>query len=298
MSIVSDEKKRELVDLIQKQKRVQIEWLSTITEIAIEDIIQIAKDNNMHIEGQMIVIPDYDKAMDLIRSGEAYIQRNRYELALKQFEKALEINPEISETWEKLGEYYLKYGKKMDKAFTYYTKATEIEPEANQRIWIDVGNYCSDYSYHQQAVHAYQIALECETPGFSISGKFLSELDKDDYVMEYMMLSSDFIAKSKMDLVLHCLETALEINPKNIEVLRILGDIYIDFYEELNDQAKGISYYEKILEIDSKDSASWGGIGALLILKGDINKGKEYLKTALELNPNNFQARVLLDKYD
>ena len=213
MSSVSEEKKRELVELIQKQKRVQIEWLSTVTEIDVKDIKQIAKDNDMHIEGQMIVIPDYDKALDLIRSGDAYIQRNKHDLALRQFEKALEINSEISETWEKLGEYYLKYGKAMDQAFTHYNKAVEIEPEANQRIWIDVGNYCSEYNYHQQAINAYQIALKCKTPGFSISGKFLSELDKDDFVMEYMMLSSDFVAKGKMDLVLHCLDTALEINP-------------------------------------------------------------------------------------
>ncbi|MHA1125847.1 MAG: tetratricopeptide repeat protein [Candidatus Heimdallarchaeota archaeon] len=298
MSTVSDEKKRELVELIYKQKRVQIEWLSTITDIEAEDIIQIAKDNDMNIEGKMIVIPDYDKALDLIRQGEAYIKRNKLDVALRQFEKALEINSEISETWEKLGEYYLKHGKIMDKAFSHYNKAVEIEPEANLRIWVDVGNYCSEYRYHQQAVHAYQIALKCETPGFSISGKFLSELDNEDFVMEYMMLSSDFIAKGDMKLVVHCLETALEINAKNIEVLRILGGIYIDFHEELEDHTKGISFYEKILEIDSKDGASWGGIGALLIIKGDVEKGKEYLKTALELDPNNFQASILLDKYD
>ncbi|MHA1187743.1 MAG: tetratricopeptide repeat protein [Candidatus Heimdallarchaeota archaeon] len=53
--------------------------------------------------------------------------------------------------------------------------------------------------------------------------------------------------------------TALEINPNNLEVLRILGGIYIDFYEELNDHAKGISYYEKILEIEPKNGPSWGG---------------------------------------
>ncbi len=298
MSIVSEEKKRELVELIYKQKRVQIEWLSTVTEIEIKDIIQIAKDNDMKIEGKMIVIPDYDKALDLIRQGDAYINRNKLDIALRQFEKALEINPEVSDTWEKLGEYFLKYGKDMEKAFAHYNKAVEIDPEANLRIWVNVGNYCSEYSYHQQAVFAYQTALECETPGFSISGKFLSELDKDDFVMEYMMLSSDFISKGEMDLVLHCLVTALEIDPNNVEVLRILGGIYIDFYEELNDHAKGISYYEKILEIDSKDGPSWGGIGALLLLKGDIEKGKEYLKTALELDPNNFQASILLDKYD
>ena len=298
MSIVSDEKKRELVELIYKQKRVQIEWLSTITQIAIEDIVQIAKDNNMKIEGDMIVIPDYDKALDLIRQGDAYVKRSKLDVALRQYEKALEINPEISETWEKLGEYFLKHERNMDKAFLHYKKATAIDPDANFRIWIDVGNYCTEYRLHQQAVEAYQIALECETPGFSISGKFLEELDKEDFVMEYMMLSSDFTAKGDMKLVIHSLETALEINPNNLEVLRILGGIFIDFYEELDDHTKGISYYEKILEIDQKDGSAWGGIGALLLLKGDIDKGKEYLKTALELNPNNFQASILLDKYD
>ncbi|MHA1187742.1 MAG: hypothetical protein ACTSSK_12880 [Candidatus Heimdallarchaeota archaeon] len=39
-------------------------------------------------------------------------------------------------------------------------------------------------------------------------------------------------------------------------------------------------------------------MGRLLLLKGDVDKGKEYLKTALELDPNNFQASILLDKYD
>ena len=86
MSIVSEEKKRELVELIYKQKRVQIEWLSTVTEIEIKDIIQIAKDNDMKIEGKMIVIPDYDKALDLIRQGDAYINRNKLDIALRQFQ--------------------------------------------------------------------------------------------------------------------------------------------------------------------------------------------------------------------
>ena len=298
MSLVPDEKKRELVELIKKQKRVKIEWLSTVTQIEIEDIIEIAKENNMNIENEMIVIPDYEKALDSIRQGDVYLKRNKLDIALRHFENALETNPEMSETWEKLGEYYLKYEKNMEKAFEYYQKAIDVDPEDFYRVWLNVGNYCSEYSYHQQAVEAYQKALECKTPGFSISGKFLAEIDKEDFVMEYMMLSSDFISKGDMNLVIHCLETALEINPKSIDVLKILGGIYIDFYEELNDHTKGISYYERILEIKQKDSASWGGIGALLILKGDQEKGKEYLKTALELDPDNFQAGILLDKYD
>ena len=298
MSQVPEDKKREILELIHKQKRVQLEWLSTVTQVEIEDIIAIAKNNDMTIEGKQIVIPDYEKALDLINQGDAYIRRNKPDVAIRQYEKALELNPEIYETWQKLGEFYLKHYRDMGRAFENYKKACDIEPNALYDIWVAVGDYCSELRLHQQAVEAYQRALECSDPGFSISGKFLSELDNEDFIMEYMMLSSDFTTKGDMKLVIHCLETALDINPKNIEVLKILGGIYIDFYEELNDHTKGISFYERILEIEQQDSASWGGIGALLILKGDIDKGKEYLRTALELDPNNFQASVLLDKYD
>ncbi len=83
---------------------------------------------------------------------------------------------------------------------------------------------------------------------------------------------------------------------------------YIEIYLDLARAYLGLGHmdsaevaYRKVAEIDPKDSRGWQGLGFLYgILRKDVDKGVEYYKKALEVDPDNNDARFglasLLDK--
>lgn len=72
MKEVSDEKKKELYDLVEKQKKAKITWIGTITKISEEQIKTIAMDIGLVINEDLIMLPSETK----VRKDELLKQKN------------------------------------------------------------------------------------------------------------------------------------------------------------------------------------------------------------------------------
>jgi tetratricopeptide (TPR) repeat protein len=91
-------------------------------------------------------ISDYTKALEINpmhaeaynNRGLAYGQKGQYDQAISDFNKALEINPRDAEAYNNRGTAYGRKGQN-DEAISDYSKAIEIDPESvmayNNRAW-------------------------------------------------------------------------------------------------------------------------------------------------------------------
>ncbi len=90
--------------------------------------------------------------------------------------------------------------------------------------------------------------------------------------------------------MLESYKTALEKNPKDIDALTGLGNMYFDSAQ----YAKAIDFYEKILSIDSKNSNVRADLGTCYFYSNIPDKAIKHLTLALEANPSNLNARYNL----
>jgi uncharacterized integral membrane protein len=58
---ISKEKKTELFELVEKQKKAKISWVGTITQLSEDQIINIAPDLGLAIEKDLILLPSETK---------------------------------------------------------------------------------------------------------------------------------------------------------------------------------------------------------------------------------------------
>jgi len=121
------------------------------------------------------LVPDVSQYM---RSGLNYYQRGEYDEAIKEFRKALELNPERSEIHYNLG-LVLEAKGLLQEAIQEYKKALELNPEDAEAhnnlgiVYYKQGNY-------KKAVEEFKIALSIN-PDFEIAKKNLKLLGKDEY---------------------------------------------------------------------------------------------------------------------
>lgn len=101
-------------------------------------------DNNLP-EPEVNSVPDIDQTRetDLLSAkthndqGILYAEKGQYDLAISEFNKALEIAPESAETYNDRGIAYSKNGQ-YDQAISDFTKALEIKP-SDARVYYNRG---------------------------------------------------------------------------------------------------------------------------------------------------------------
>lgn len=133
----------------------------------------------------------------------------------------------------------------------------------------------------------------------------------------YLTAGDYFVAKSRRDLAEKFYLKALEINPKDTNVLSTLGSYYFnekkfdtsEHYHKISlalepDNPKSLCdiasierqkgnfqgakvLYEKIFSLGKENEFVYANMGILYLFLHDIQKGKEYLEKALEINPDN-----------
>lgn len=87
------------------------------------------------------------------------------------------------------------------------------------------------------------------------------------------------------------LEQALIINPKYFKACFNIGATCYDIQE----YQKSIDFYQKAAKIDPNDDRVYYGIAASQFVLGQINDAESNCLKALKLNPNNYNAKTLLN---
>lgn len=179
----------------------------------------------------------------------------RYLVASKNFDKAIEINPNFTSAYLENGYVNLEM-RKTDAAKMNFAKVNQLDPSNTTAIKELVNLY---FSYHQYQ-DALNFAQKCKT------------CDNDKLIAMCYYKMEDFGNAEKKFLAV------LAKDPKDAEATYTLGRTYL----EMEQEPKAISYYQKAVALDDTRSSWAFELGLLYFNAGNHKNAVVYFNKAAE----------------
>ncbi len=123
------------------------------------------------------------------------------------------------------------------------------------------------------------------------------QFTRRDSAKIWFSVGKDYFNKNNLERAIANFKRALSYDSTFVEIYLHLGQAYL----KLGQFDSAEVAYRKVAQINPQDSRGWQGLGFMYgIVKKDVEKGIEFYKKALEVDPNNNDARfglaTLLDK--
>ncbi|MEZ5307280.1 MAG: tetratricopeptide repeat protein [Pyrinomonadaceae bacterium] len=222
----------------------------------------------------------------IIARGDVAAGNRKFKDAVKEYDKAVEIDPENPDVYKKRAEANLGRGDEKS-ALEDYNKVISLEPQ-NAKAYVERGNVHRTMKHTEEALDDYRRAsmIDPKSPdGFLASG-FL-KVEKEDYIGAVNDLNSAIrldpnnteaylkraYAEAQLgdkQAALRDLNQAISRDPSNAEAYALRGKIK----EELGDIDGARSDYEMALKLNPKDKASKSAL-AKLKTKDEPDKPKK-----------------------
>ncbi|MEG4939684.1 tetratricopeptide repeat protein [Microcoleus sp. F4-D5] len=203
-------------------------------------------------------------AADYAKQGDACFFENRYEDAIAAYNLALQIQPDLADTWNNRG-VVLTRMQRYPEAIASYEQATTIRPNYPD-AWNNRGVVLLELQKYQEAIGCYEQAIQA----------------KPDYADAWNNRGVAFSKMQEYEQAVISYNQALQI--KN------------DYTDAWNNRGVALSKLQKYeAAIDSYDNAAkirpdfyriWYNKARCYALQGKIELAIENLKRALNLNPN------------
>lgn len=203
-------------------------------------------------------------AGDYAKQGDACFFENRYEDAIAAYNLALQIQPDLADTWNNRG-VVLTRMQRYPEAITSYEQATAIRPNYPD-AWNNRGVVLLELQQYQDAIACYEQAIQA----------------KPDYADAWNNRGVAFSKIQEYEQAVISYNQALQI--KN------------DYTDAWNNRGVALSKLQKYeAAIDSYDNAAkirpdfyriWYNKARCYALQGQTELATENLKRALNLNPN------------
>ncbi len=218
---------------------------------------------------KLLALKDMQKATELNSQnpmyfnflGKIYFELTDVEKAIQAYEKSLSINPESEIPYLELGRIYL-----------YMAKPVECIENINNALRINKYNaeaYALKASYY----------LQMKDTARAISNLVTSLDVNPDYLDSYIDLGYLYALKKDPRAEIYY-KNALKLSPGNIQVMYNLGK----FYQDMDSISKAEAMYRNILAlVPSHKSASYN-LAYLMFLKGEYNEAIKYFSKAIEAN--------------
>lgn len=177
-------------------------------------------------------IKDYNKAIEInpkyaeayYNMGNIYAINSHYDRAISNYNKAIEINQKFYIAYVNRGNAYSNRGQ-CDRAITDFTKAIEINPKF-AKAYYNRGVAYYDNDQHDQAIEDWTKAIDINP----------------EYANAYNNRGRAYDYKGQYDLAISDYNMAIEINPKFAQAYYNLGYVYII---KLGDMVKGCAASKK-----------------------------------------------------
>ncbi|MCP4670413.1 MAG: tetratricopeptide repeat protein [Desulfobacula sp.] len=205
--------------------------------------------------------------------GDRLYQLNKCELALKEYQKGLEIKPDSINLVNSLGVCYGIMGE-LEKAKFEFKKAIKISPNELMVIY-NIG------LLHQ---------IEEDIDKAIVYLRKAHGIDSTVFEVE-LLLGSLLIKKDRLELAMPHLETAGRINGESGLAFRMKGEIYLR--NNLHEKA-GLEF-NKAIKINPADAISLSGYARSLELQNkNLNIARSLAENSIKLEPGNklFQKRL------
>ncbi len=232
----------------------------------------------------------------ILKEAQKYVTKGQIDKAIAEYEKLFD-QPD-GNIFNTVGDLYLKKGDKV-KAAEVYRKAALFFKEDG---------------FYDKAKAVYKKLLNINPHDLNALISF-GELNEEKKLypeaIKYYLAAAEILAREKRKSELVDLyNRILNLSPSNLQLRIKVADIFLregiideaakhysyagKYYEESGESEMAIDFYKKAISINPADKVANLGISELLIKKGDLRTGKEYLKRLVESDPSNID---LLEKY-
>ncbi len=202
--------------------------------------------------------------------AQTYEKSEKYELALEEYQKAYEINPNDQDIYLKIGKLYGKVDRE-NEAIEIFNSLLRKKPDYYEASMI-LADILINKQEYKEAVQVYMSALKYRPT------------DYDLYYhlgMTYTMLN-DF-AKAK-----ECYEKAAEINSNLYHARYNLGQINL-LYGDLEEAEK---YFMECIDAEGIDAQAYYYLARIAMIKGETDKAKNYANIAIEEKPDIYNVML------
>lgn len=214
-----------------------------------------------------ISLEEKDQANQHLDRSISFAMCGKLDQAIDEAQKAIKIDPDFAQAYNKLGDYLIKKGK-VNEAIAAYRKSIEANPE-HQNSHFDLG--CS-----LAMIGEYDLALDSLNKAYELKP---SQSEIHSHVGRIHLM------KGETSEAIDCLNQALEADPEDIMACFTLACAYKIKGMEDNANAmfnKVINRYSELIEVKTRFAEGHYYIGRSYFLMGDVTKAIEYLQLAVE----------------
>ncbi|MDB9358738.1 tetratricopeptide repeat protein, partial [Nodularia spumigena CS-588/02] len=197
--------------------------------------------------------------------GLNYSEQKKWELALADYNQAIQINPEYADAYYNRGNLYYEH-KKWELALADYTKAIQINPE------YDLAYNNRGLNYKEQ--RKWELALADYTKAIQIN---------PEDAIPYNNRGNLYSEQKKWELALADYNQALQINPEYANAYYNRGNLY----SEQKKWELALADFTKAIQINPELAQAYANIGLVYNQMGNKPKAIENLQQAAKL----FQAQ-------
>ena len=219
-----------------------------------------------------LIKKDKDNAEHYIGRGLAFYKLKDFETAEKDFRKATELDPGISDAWGNLGAIYLTQ-KDVAKAEEYHLKAISLNDEAEMSYY-DLGKiqiYKQDYEKAKE---------------------YLEKAVNLNSNIEILQLLADvYQTLNDTDKALSILVTLMDDIPDDVNNLIQIGNLLTNIKE----YEKAVDVFSRAMDLDPKNSIIYKGAGLALMNLGKYEDSYNAFSLALTIDPDDIESKKGLD---
>ncbi len=204
--------------------------------------------------------------------GNSYDDVGNIDSALLALERAVEINPTLSEARSNLGNIYLTKGQ-VTEAINQYRAALKINPN-DAKTHNNLGNAYVQLYWLNYAVSEYLRSIRLD-PKFADA---------------YKNLAIVYCKQKRFRQAIAQLRRAIVLEPRDADCYSQLGSVY----DQMGNYEQAISQYEKALKINPKLAEAYYGLGLCYNKLGSVEDEIWGYKRALAVKPDMLAALVNL----
>ncbi len=202
--------------------------------------------------------------------GNVYNDIGDQETAMLALERAVQINPTLSESRANLGNIYLKRGR-VDEAIAQYRTAIDMNP-TDPRTYNNIGNAYMELDRLDLAVMSYRESLSLDP----------------NFVDAYRNMALVYVKEKKYNLALAQLKKAIELTPRDGAVQNQLGELY----GRMGQYDNAVTAYNKAISLDPRSAEAHYGLGLSYRELGQSSNAIRAYRNALSIQPEMLSTLV------
>lgn len=261
------------------------------------------------------ISPSVDSPETYVQFGDRYLASSNIPLALKNYQRALAINPDFASAHERIGSIYHQQGNFME-AIASFGKALQLDPQSLESQ-LGLGNAYQQMGWSELAITHFQKALELHPDRFIAEyhcrlGDSLKERGRitdaiasyeraiatnPDYIDGYRAIAQLYFQKNEPELVNVIYERAEDHNSELLQAkdYNALGVAYLQKITAIDSdeqsikedlETKAIACFEKAIQIDPTYADAHCNLGSTFLRKNQLKDAILAYKEAIDIDPN------------